>query len=236
MYNKTAKYYDEIYSFKDYKDEAAKIEGLISREHPEARTILDVACGTAEHAKLLSERFEVSGIDLQPEFIEIARRKIPSGDFHLADMRSFDLRRTFDVVQCLFSSIGYLTSGEEVIDALRCFKAHLNPAGVILIEPWFTPETWIDGLPWTAHVDKPDLKICRMNVSAREGKISIVHFHYLIGTPEGVEHFEERHELALYTLEEMKGFFEAAGLEVKHDPEGIFGRGMYVARRAAAVL
>jgi hypothetical protein len=57
-----------------------------------------------------------------------------------------------------------------------------------------------------------------------------VHFHYLVGTPEGVEHLTEDHELGLFTVEEMLGFFEQAGLAVHYDPEGIFGRGLYVAR------
>ena len=75
MYSRTAQYYDLIYGFKDYSAEAEKITALIREELPTANTILDVACGTAEHAKLLSEQFEVNGIDLEPAFIEIAREK-----------------------------------------------------------------------------------------------------------------------------------------------------------------
>ena len=81
MYSRTAQYYDLIYSFKDYVAEVGKITGLIREELPTAKTILDVACGTAEHAKLLSEQFEVDGIDLEPAFVEIAKEKVPSGKF-----------------------------------------------------------------------------------------------------------------------------------------------------------
>jgi len=71
-------------------------------------------------------------------------------------MSDFDLGARYDVVLCLFSSIGYLPEGKRVV----------------------------------------------------------------------------YHELALYTREEVLGLFAQAGLAVTHDREGIFGRGLYVARPA----
>ncbi len=230
MYSKTAQYYDLVYSFKNYEEEAGKIKALIQKEHPAAKSILDVACGSAEHARYLIEDFRLDGIDLQPEFVEIAQKKIPSGKFTLADMSDFSLPERYDVVQCLFSSIGYLQEGQQVINALLCFKKHLKPGGIILVEPWFSPEQWNVGVPFMLTIDEPEIKICRMNTSGRDGKISQVHFHYLIGKPEGVEHFEEDHSLALYTVDEMLSFFQQTELQVEYDPEGIFGRGLYVAR------
>ena len=56
-------------------------------------------------------------------------------------------------------------------------------------------------------------------------------FQYLVGTPERVEHFTERHDLGLFTREEQLAAFRAAGLEVEHDVEGLMGRGLYIARR-----
>ncbi len=67
MFSVTAEIYDAIYGFKDYAGEAMKIRQLIARERPGARTILDIACGTGEHARLLSPDFEVDGIDLEPK-------------------------------------------------------------------------------------------------------------------------------------------------------------------------
>ena len=73
-------------------------------------------------------------------------------------------------------------------------------------------------------------RICRMNVSARRGRLSRLTFHYLIGTAGRVEYVTETHELGLFTVEEMLAAFEAAGLEADHDPEGLTGRGLYTAR------
>jgi SAM-dependent methyltransferase len=229
VFSKTARYYDQLYSFKNYAAEAAQIRGLIRREHPGAHSILDVACGTAEHAKLLSSDFAVDGIDLEPEFVEIARSKVPAGSFHVADMRQFDLGKKYDVVQCLFSSIGYLTDGSDVVRALGCFARHLAPGGIIIVEPWITPENWKHTGPSMLSVDQPDLKIARVNVNRLEGNLTIIPFDYLIATRTSVEHVQEEHVLALYTVDEMLQFFERARLKVKYDPQGLDGRGLYVA-------
>lgn len=236
MFNRTAQYYDLIYSFKNYVAETEKIAALIQKELPTAKTILDVACGTAEHAKLLSKQFAVDGIDLEPAFVKIAREKVPSGDFWLADMSDFSLPKTYDVIQCLFSSIGYLPSEEKIVAALESFKRHLNPSGVILIEPWITPENWQIGHTGMVTAESDDLKICRMNVTERVDRRSVLNFHYLIATKQGVEHMTETHELVLYTNAEMLSCFAVAGLEVDYDAEGLFGRGLYVARAASKVL
>lgn len=229
MFNRTAQYYDLIYSFKDYGAEAEKITALIQKELPTAKTILDVACGTAEHANLLSRQFEVDGIDLEPTFLEIAKEKVPSGNFWLADMSGFSLPKTYDVVLCLFSSIGYLPTTEKIVAALSGFKKHLNPRGVIFVEPWITPENWQAGYTGMVTAESNDLKICRMNVNERIDNSSILNFHYLIATKQGIEHLEEKHKLVLYTKEEMLRCFAEAGLKASYD-EKLFGRGLYTAR------
>jgi SAM-dependent methyltransferase len=228
MFSATAEFYDAIYGFKDYAGEAVKIRQLIARERPGAGTILDIACGTGEHARFLSPDFEVDGIDLEPKFVEIARAKNPAGNFSVADMRAFHLEKRYDVVQCLFSSIGYLLTPEDIIASLKCFRTHLAPGGVILVEPW---PAYKVGQLHMVTVDKPDLKVCRINVSKREGDISVLHFHYLIATNEGVRKAEEVHRLALVPPEQMAAHFEAAGLCCAFDPVGLCNRGLFIAHQ-----
>ncbi len=232
MFSKSARWYDALYSFKDYRQEAELLMRLLTGEHPTARTVLDVACGTAEHDRFLAAHYQVDGLDINPEFIEIAARKNPQCHYYLADMTGFDLGQPYDIILCLFSSIGYVRTLENVVKALGSFKAHLAVGGVLLVEPWFTPQTWKTHTP--AHMltgETAEGKVCRMNVSDQEGLMSILDFHYLVGTPERVTHFTERHELGLFTVEEMLSAFTEAGLAVRYEPEGLTGRGLYIARR-----
>ena len=143
-------------------------------------------------------------------------------------MTAFSLGRRFDAVTCLFSSIGYVGTVERLREAIAAMAAHLNPGGVLIVEPWLTPDVWIADRPHLLSVDEPDLKIARMTLSGREGRLAIMQFEYLVGTPTGIEAFSERHEAALFTDEEYRQAFVAAGLSVEHDSEGLIGRGLYI--------
>ena len=56
-------------------------------------------------------------------------------------------------------------------------------------------------------------------------------FHYLIGTKNGVKHVTERHEMGLFTVDDMKAAFTEADLNVVFDDDGLTGRGLYIARQ-----
>ena len=66
--------YDAIYHFKDYAHESERLRVLIDDAVPGARTILDVACGTGEHAKFLKRHYRVDGIDLNESYLRAAPR------------------------------------------------------------------------------------------------------------------------------------------------------------------
>jgi hypothetical protein len=71
-----------------------------------------------------------------------------------------------------------------------------------------------------------------MNVNSRDGRVVIVDFHYLVGTPAGVEHFTERHEFGLFEGNEYRAALNEAGLlNVDYDPDGLTGRGLYIATK-----
>lgn len=230
MFTKSAHLYDLLYSFKDYAAESEMIMDLVQREAPRAQTILDVACGTAEHDRYLSCRYQVDGMDLESQFVDFAAEKNPRGNYFLADMIDFSLGRSYDVVMCLFSSIGYVRTLENVVKALVCFKRHLNPRGIILVEPWFAPDVWQERLIHMLSAETENLKVCRMNTSSRERNISILNFHYLVGSVGKIEYLTERHELGLFTIDQMLSAFKDADLEVHYNPQGLTGRGLYIAR------
>lgn len=232
MFKKSYQYYDKIYAQKDYEGEADKLRGVIQEQvqSPGSR-LLDVACGTGQHIRYLKEHFEVEGLDLDPDLLQIARVKNPDVLFHQGDMLNFDLGKQFDVLTCLFSAIGYVRSLENLNRSIGSMAQHLVPGGILLVEPWFTSDAWKQGTVHTMFIDEPDLQIVRMNTSFREGRLSYFDFHFLIGTPEGTEHFIERHELGLFEIDETKDAFISSCLDVTYDEEGIAGRGLYAGKK-----
>jgi SAM-dependent methyltransferase len=199
----------------------------------DARSLLDVACGTGRHLEIFRDRYdEIAGIDLDPALVEIARSRNPGVDIRLGDMTDFELGHRFDVVTCLFSSIGYVRTEERLHAAVATMARHLNRGGVLAIEPWFSPEAWQEGRVVLHTVDRPDLKIARTSRSlpAQEGVSRLV-FDYLVATPDRAETFSEVHDLGLFTEDQYVAAARAAGLESAFDPEGPMGRGLLLALR-----
>lgn len=230
-FSQSARYYDVIYSYKDYARESALLAEFI-RQHLRSggRRLLDVACGTGRHIEHLKQHFEVEGLDVNPKLIEIAARRNPEIPFHCADMTAFDLNRKFDVVTCLFSSIGYVKSVENLGLAVCSMGRHVTPGGLLIIEPWFTPDDWAPNTVHSLFIDEQDFKLARINTSLVEGRLSIFDLHHLVGTPQETTYFVEHHELGLFENEEMLAAYRTAGFEVFYDPEGLTGRGLYTGR------
>jgi len=227
--------YDLIYrGQKDYAAEAGAIAELIRAHDPTATSVLDVACGTGEHLGYLRSYFQdVAGVELSAPMLAQARRKLPDVPLHQGDMRDFGLGRRFDAVCCMFSSIGYMASSAELNAATARMAAHVAPGGLLIVEPWLTPDVWRDGyLSQESHQDG-DRVVVRMAHSGTDGRRSLIRMHYLLGDPGGIRHFEDRHDLTLFTHEEYEFALTQAGGRVTFRPGGPTGRGLYLATTPA---
>ncbi len=228
MFSKSAAFYDAVYAFKDYAWECERLVEIVGQKNPEAGTLLDVACGTGMHLFKLKKRFECDGLDLDENLLAIAKARNPEIQHHLAAMADFNLGKKFDVVTCLFGSIGYSPDVDALEASIACMRNHLNPKGLLIVEPWLTREKFQSGHLGSIFIDKEDLKLARVNLSRIEGRQSVIDFHYLVGTHAGIEHMVEEHRLTLFTTGEYLESFQKAGLIVEQDAEGLMGRGLFV--------
>jgi SAM-dependent methyltransferase len=229
MFLESPELYDAIYHFKNYAHECEILRAVIAVAAPGARTILDVACGTGQHDRFLKDHYAVDGIDLNENYLHAARAKNPAGYYMSADMTDFDLGTTYDAVTCLFSAIGYVRTAELMRRAVASMARHVKAGGVLIIEPWLTPETGIPGISTINLGEIGADKVCRLSHSGQEGNLSVVLLHYLRSTSDGIEHYSERLELGLFTRDEMTTAFESANMNVRYDTEGLMGRGLYIA-------
>lgn len=228
MFTKSAKFYDALYHFKDYRKASVRLTEIINEFCPGAKSVLDTACGTGKHIEDLRNIFECEGLDISSDLIEIAKKRCPGIVFHTDDMTDFQTGRKYDVVTCLFSSIAYVKTSANLRKAIRCMTSHLNKNGLLIIEPWFSEEKFRTNTITSNHFDEKDLKITWMYTSKKEDGMSVLDINYLVGTPEEVSYFTERHELGLFEDSDYRKFFGESGLQVEFDSEGLFGRGMYI--------
>ena len=227
MFERSPELYDGFYDAagKDYAAEAAAVLALLP---PGSRTLLDVACGTGRHIEHLSASLECTGVDLDEGLLAVARARCPDVCFVTADMVDLALRERFDAVTCLFSSIGYVGTTARLHAAIASMAAHLRPGGVLVVEPWFPPEAWLLPYSHVLVVEEPDRKAVRVSTSGRRDDLALLDFHYLVATADGIEHRTEHHELALFTDEQYRTAFEAAGLRTELSRPGPTGRGLWV--------
>jgi ubiquinone/menaquinone biosynthesis C-methylase UbiE len=232
LYDRSAEFYDAIYSFKNYEKETAKLHELIQQhKRSPGNELLDVACGTGGHVAYLKRNYSVEGLDISPVMLRLARKKHPDVVFYCRDMTNFSLRKKFDVVTCLFSAIGHVKTRRRLGQAVRVMARHLKPGGVLVVESWPTPKQWQIGRLGANYVDEPNLKIARFSISKTRGSISVLDLHHLVATPNRIQHFVERLEMGLFTHDEYLDAFQQAKLETVYDPEGLMGRGLYIGTR-----
>lgn len=232
----TGEIYDAIYSFKNYESEARRlIEIVDSRKKSTGSDLLDVACGTGAHLPFLVDRFHVVGVDLSKEQIEEAKKRLPGVEFNQGDMKNFDLGRKFDVVTCLFSSIGYVHTPEELQLAVGNMAKHLKTGGVLVIEPWLDRESYNPNYepPIDEGVLKDGTKVRRFAEMGIDGNISVLKMHHELDGPEGHREFDEEHRLAMHTSSDFQTAFNAAGLSFEFDKSGLQSnhdksRGLYI--------
>jgi SAM-dependent methyltransferase len=230
MYGRSARFYDALYGSRDYETAARSLHEKIQLLRPGARRLLDVGCGTGKHLQVLRQWYEVEGVDLNPDLLAIARDRLGDAALYQQDMVVMDTGRRYDVITCLFSAIAYVRTAVNLRRTVQRFRDHLETDGFVFLEPYFSPEQyWTDRVTLNV-VDQPDLKIAWMYTSTPPvDNVATIDIHHLVGTPQGVECFAERHEMGLFTPAEYAEAFERAGFNAEFDPGGFFGRGAYTA-------
>jgi SAM-dependent methyltransferase len=132
-YDLLAPHYDAVTG--DSATEAAFIRDLIERRHGQAATLLDLACGTGSITALLAGAYRVSGLDISPGMLALAREKLPgSTRLYLADMTSFRLDARFDVVLCAYQGLNHLLSLAAWESSFDRTREHLNPGGLFVFD------------------------------------------------------------------------------------------------------
>jgi ubiquinone/menaquinone biosynthesis C-methylase UbiE len=227
-----AEIYDLVYSWwrgKDYATEAAQVTELIRARKPDAASLLDVACGTGVHLARFAGAFgHVEGLDLSEAMLAVARGRLPDVALHPGDMRTFELPRRFDAITCMYTAIAHQDE-TELPATLRRFARHLNPGGVVAIDPWWFPETFIEGYV-SAEVLTPDHRsIARVSHATRDGDWSRTEVHYLVADAKtGVRHFTEPYVHRLFTRGQYEDALTDAGFRAEYVEGFQSGHGLFV--------
>ena len=218
LFRRFARYYDRIYSYKDTAKEVRFITAQMKRHGVTGKDVLDVACGTGRSAELLTKMgYRIVGIDTSGEMLRIARKKVPKATFLRGDMRTFRLKRRFDAVLCMFTSLSYNTKQSDLVRTLRNFRRHLKDKGIVVFDvPFKKRRGWerLDG-------DVLDENTAVLYSWRESGHLTLGEFYWIVRRPgrgrhgKGASVILDRHVLRLYRLKEIEEAIETAGLKTK---------------------
>jgi len=221
-----AQAYDRLYADKDYARECDLIEKLF-RDHgeDEIHEVLDLGCGTGNHAFPLTERgYGIVGVDVSQEMLAEADRKQKLSpqrnrlEFQEGDIRNLDLGREFDAVLMMFAVLGYQNSDDAVGAALATARRHLRPKGLLVFDVWFGPAV-------VAHKPEPRSKtvsngsseIQREASGCLDGERPVCEVTYDLRVTEGNEvaaQTRERHLMRYFFPTELDELLRAADFEI----------------------
>jgi ubiquinone/menaquinone biosynthesis C-methylase UbiE len=231
IHGKLAKYYDKVYSYRNYLDEAVRLQNLIMKYlESGGNTLLDVACGTGLHLKYLKDDFSCTGVDISRPMLKIARKNAVGVNFKEADMKTLKLEKQFDVVTCLLSTIGYVKTQTNLERTIQNFAKHLKKGGLLLIEPSDSNAFYVKGEPRIVAYDGKETKIARVNVTKTRQVTAILSMHIIIADRgKEASYIVDKHELGLFGINKTLKAMKDAGLKSKYLKTGLMsGRELVV--------
>ncbi len=137
LYTELAHIYDAIYrKIFDYEKQAEFIDKILKGlKKKKGKNILEIGCGTGHLANFLIKKgYNVVGIDLYKEMLDIAKKRFKNIEFLQGDMRNLKLRRRFDAIIVLGRSITYMTTNDDLLKALNSFNRCLKRNGILLFD------------------------------------------------------------------------------------------------------
>jgi SAM-dependent methyltransferase len=233
-----AQYYDLLYRDKDYASEAAFIEGLLRQHAPEARSVLELGCGTGTHAILLAEQgYSIHGIDLSEEMLEVARQRTSALPIKLSKQLSFsqgnvrdcEFEQKFDAVLSLFHVVSYQSTNDDLYAMFHNVARHLKPGGVFVFDYWFGPAVLTDRPAVRIKRMASDaIRVTRLAEPVMDVITSCVDVNYQVMVHDKATHsvteLTETHRMRYLFQTEIDMLARAAGFNVQASGEWLTGR------------
>ena len=216
LYKKLAKYYDKIYAEKDYAGEAEFIQWVVKKhKKSKGKKLIDIACGTGNHIQYLRNYYTVTGLDLNPEMLKLARKKVPDGKLIKGDMKKLALTEKFDVIICMFASIAYNLTYDELENTLKLFYNHLQTGGIMIFDIHIHEDYFLGGQVWVNTVVEKDLQLARISPSPQKKEVLDLNLIFLIKEKGKIDFEIDQHHLGLFNATHVRKIMNNIGFKTK---------------------
>lgn len=213
FYTKLAKYYDKIYHYVDYSEQADFFLKLINKfGNSRNKKILDLACGTGKHANLLHKKgFEITGVDISEEMVQEAKNAYPQIKFEEGDMKTWSGKDKFSTIIIFFNSILYSNTKAKFLKTLDNCYSQLEEKGLLIFDT-VDKAIGINSKPSRINYSEDGLSI-RFSpqwVYKPKGKYLDLEINFIING----KRIHDHHLMGTFALEDQKALAEEAGFKV----------------------
>ena len=119
----------------------------IKEYRKQAKKILEIGCGIGMVLVNLPLRYTIFGLDIERDYIEVCRRRIPRGRFFVSSMHNFKIDEKFDAIFSANDAINFLKDFDQWKSTFKAVNEHLNRDGLFIFDV-YTPKMLRDTLNW----------------------------------------------------------------------------------------
>jgi SAM-dependent methyltransferase len=206
-------FYGEELTDERTETEVSALIRLLELDLP--RKILDLACGFGRHTnRLAALGHSMTGIDLMPGFLEIARqdaiRRNVQVQYKQGDMRYIDFDSEFDCVLLLFTAFGYFDDKEN-LQVLINVRNALKSGGLLIFDSNNRDAITKEMPPYFVNEKGGDVMIDRLSFDSLQGRLYNKRIVFRDGVRKDKPNF-----VRLYNPNELKTVITQVGLELLH--------------------
>jgi len=206
-------FYHESLTDERTETEVNALVSLLELDTP--KKILDLACGFGRHTnRLAALGHSMTGIDITPGFLEIARRDATlrhvDVQYRQGDMRSITFRDEFDCVMLLFTAFGYFSDEQNLQVLINAGRA-LKPGGLLIFDSPNRDAFLKDMRPYSVLEKEGNLMIDRISFDSLLGRIYNKRIVFRDGVRKDKPFFTR-----IYNPNELKHLISQAGMDLFH--------------------
>lgn len=196
------------------------LERLLARHPVAGRSLLELACGTGTVAIALAQAgWKVIGVDGSSAMLEEARAK-PGGDhpaitWQLQDMRALRLPQRVHWATCLYDSLNYMLTGEDLWQVFRRVYEALHPGGLFCFDmntAYALATFWDDETYFTDTGDLATIMQSEYDAEHQRAKVTVTCFQRV---GELYRKIVETHTEQAYPEEQIATLLRDAGFAVE---------------------
>lgn len=218
-YTRFAVAYDEMMENVDYVRWANYIDKLFDLYNYHPKRLLNIACGTGSVDTLLARKgYEMSGIDLAREMLLWAKEKAEASNVHLRlwqqDMRYLTVAKPYDAALCLYDSINYIVTEDELkLVFYKVFDA-LVPQGMFIFDvttehnivKHFHRQTFAENFDNFSYIWK--------NLYLHKDKLCKTILTFFLKEGDHYQKYDELHVQKIFSIDQVKKLLDEAGFKM----------------------